>query len=159
MRYKICQHKQVGLTHRFTTGGFTLLELTLVVAMMGLIAMFSVTLSSGFLWRSDLSSAVSTTVASLRYAQALARAQMNDTDRGVHIETNQLIVFQGNNFENRDITKDEEYDLNSVTILTPINIIYQKFSGQPYVSFSEINLRTNEETTTININSEGTVSY
>lgn len=150
MRYKICKHKQAG---------FTLLELMLVVAMMGLIAVFSITLGSGFLWRSDLSSAVSTTVASLRHAQALARAQAGDMDWGVHIGNNQLIVFQGNNFVSRDITKDEEYDLNSVTILVPINVIYHKFSGEPYSSSSEISLTTNKETTIINVNAEGTVSY
>lgn len=150
MRYKICKYKQAG---------FTLLELILVVAMMGLIVMFGTTLGLGFLWRTDLSSAVSTAVVSLRHAQALARAQVDDADWGVHMENNQLIVFQSNNFESRDITKDEEYDLNSVTILTPIDVIYQKFSGNPHNNSSKISLIANEEITIINVNEYGTVSY
>lgn len=139
--------------------GFTLLELVLVVAMIGLIATFSVTLSTGFISRTDLSRAENESVVGLRRAQVLAQMGTDDSDWGVHIEDNQLTLFKGSNFQERDSQIDEEYDLGSVVISAPVDVVYQKLSGRPYESFSEINLRVMEETATITINSEGTISY
>jgi prepilin-type N-terminal cleavage/methylation domain-containing protein len=139
--------------------GFTLIELLLVVAMLGLIAMFSMSLGTNFLWRTDLNSALSSTIANLRYAQLLAQTQTDDVDWGVHLEDNQLILFQGDDFMNRVIQKDEDYDLGSVTVSAPVEVIYQKFSGHPYESLSEINLTTNENAITLTVNKEGTINY
>lgn len=139
--------------------GFTLLELILVVAMIGLIATFSVTLGSGFLWRSDLSSAQYLSVVALRRAQILAQAQKGDEDWGVHIEENQLTIFKGNDFEDRNVEADEEYDLGSVTTSGEVDVVYHKHSGQPYDSSYEIDLVTQGEIIIITINSEGTISY
>ena len=143
----------------FSTAGFTLLELLLVVAMISVVTMFSVTLGSGFIWRTDLSQAQYLTVINLRHAQILARAQVDDSDWGVHIENNQLTVFKGNDFDTRDTESDEEYDLGSVTVGTEVDVIYHKFSGEPYDSILEIDLTTNNETASITVNSEGTVIY
>ncbi len=142
-----------------TQAGFTLLELMLVVAMIGLIAMFGASLGSGFLWRTDLSQAQYSTVVHLRYAQVLAHAAQDDSDWGVHIENNRLILFKGNDFETRDEESDEENDLGSVTVSDPIDVVYHKFSGIPYLSSSEITLTTNEETAVIQVNQEGTLTY
>lgn len=150
MPYEICKNKQTG---------FTLLELLLVVAMIGLIAMFSVSLGSGFIWRTDLSSAQSSLVASLRRAQVLARSQADDIDWGVHIENNQLTIFQGNNFPSRNVSQDEEYNLGSVVVSAPTEVIYHKFSGAPYENSYTISLASNGEISVININSEGMISY
>ena len=139
--------------------GFTLLELMLVVAMIGLIAAFSITVGTGFLWRTDLSQAQYTTVVSLRYAQLLSQAGEENADWGVHIEDNELTIFNGSVFESRDVTKDEEYDLGRVTISPAMDIIYEKFSGKPYEDSSEIQLVTDQDTASITINSEGNVEY
>jgi prepilin-type N-terminal cleavage/methylation domain-containing protein len=158
--YYIHNNKQINSSRRLTlASGFTLIELLLVVAMLGLVAIFSLSLSTNFLWRTDLNSALSSTVANLRYAQILAQTETDDTDWGVHLEDNQLILFQGNDFINRDILKDEEYDLGSVSVSTPVDVIYQKFSGYPYENLSEINLTTNEDTVTLTVNKEGTIDY
>lgn len=139
--------------------GFTLLELMLVVAMIGLVAMFSVTVSSSFLWRTDLSFAQYTSVVGLRRAQVLARAQAYDSDWGVHITDNQMTIFKGNDFISRDALYDEEYDLGSVLVLVPVSVVYHKFSGKPYDNLSEINLITGQDTVAITVNSEGTINY
>jgi prepilin-type N-terminal cleavage/methylation domain-containing protein len=140
--------------------GFTLIELLLVVALIGLIALFSVRLGSDFIWRTDLGQAQFSTVTALRRAQSLAQAQMNDSDWGVHVENSQLFLFKGNNFENRDVESDEEYDLGSVVASAPVDVIYHKFSGQPYQNSSEIDLTIiGGNIASISVNEEGTVSY
>ena len=160
MYYILHNNKQMSTPWKQTSvSGFTLIELLLVVAMIGLIAMFSVSLGTNFLWRTDLNSALSTTVASLRYAQILAQTETDDVDWGVHLEDSRLILFQGNDFINRDIQKDEEYDLGSVTVQAPVDVVYRKFSGHPYESLNTINLTTNEDTVTLTVNEEGTINY
>jgi prepilin-type N-terminal cleavage/methylation domain-containing protein len=161
----MCDNKQTGFTHtpKFGVtpkgGGFTLLELLLVVAMMGLIATFGMNLSSSFIWRTDLSQSEYLTVTILRRAQVLAQAQANDTDWGVHISGNQLTLFGGNTFSGRDTSIDEEYGLGSVTISSPVDVIYHKFSGEPYNNSTTINLATNQENATLTINEVGVVNY
>ncbi len=140
------------------TTGFTLIELILVVAMIGLIALFSVTLGSGFLWRTDLSSAEYLTVTSLRQAQLFSQASVGDSSWGVHIENNILTLFQGPSFQLRDVQADEEHSLGSVTTTEPVDIIYSKFFGQPN-TIHDISLTAAGETTTITMNQEGTIQY
>ena len=138
--------------------GFTMIELALVVAMIGVISVSSSSLASSFLWRSDLSGGGEITVASLRRAQVLAKAQSNDTDWGVHIEDNLLTIFAGADFNSRDISFDEEYDLGSVTTGSPVDIVYSKFSGIPSSPLN-ITLVAAEETIVINVNTEGAINY
>lgn len=139
--------------------GFTLIELILVVAMIGIIAFFGITFDFGFVWRTDLNQAEYLTVTSLRRAQILAQTQTDDIDWGVHFEGNQLILFQGNNFVSRNFIKDEEYDLGSVVVSASNDVVYQKFSGQPYVDLSEIQLTAKEDTIILTINEEGIINY
>ena len=142
-----------------TQAGSTLLELTLVVAMVGFIAIFSSSFGTGFLWRTDLSGAQYSAVIALRHAQVLAQSAQEDSDWGVHIENNELILFKGNDFQTRDTSKDEVSDLGSVTVSSPVDVVYHKFSGRPYMSSYEINLMTNGETAVVSVNSEGIVFY
>jgi prepilin-type N-terminal cleavage/methylation domain-containing protein len=160
MYYFLRNSKKISIKSILTSSpGFTLIELLLVVAMFGIIVMFSISLSSNFLWRTDLDSALSTSIASLRYAQVLAQTENNGVDHGVHFEDNHLILFQGNNFINRNNQKDQEYGLGSVFVSNPVDVIYHKFSGYTYENQSEINLTTNENNVNLIINKEGVINY
>ncbi len=141
------------------SAGFTLLELVLVVALIGLVSFFSLSLGSGFLWRTDLSDGQYITVLNMRRAQLLAETAVEDSDWGVHIENNILILFKGNDFSTRDGIFDEEYNLNSVVVTDPVDLIYHKFSGQPYQNSSEVSLTSNSETVVLSIDSEGIINY
>ena len=158
--YYIIHNNKQKISWRMTlSSGFVLIELSLVIAMIGIIAMFTLPLGTNFLWRTDLNSAVSLTIASLRHAQLLAQTETDDMDWGVHFEDNQLILFQGNNFINRDVQNDEEYDLGSVVAQDSVDVIYHKFSGHPYGGLNEINLTTNDNVIILTISEEGVINY
>lgn len=133
-------------------------EIMLVVAMIGIISIFSLNLSSGFLWRTDLTQATQITVNSLRQAQVLSQAQINDSGWGVHIENNLLTIFAGDDFNSRNSEFDEEYELGSVTSATT-DVIYNKGSGLPEQASTQINLLSIGEIATIDINREGNIDY
>ena len=144
---------------KYKQKGFTMLELVLVVAMIGLLASFSINVSSGVIWRTDLHQAQSTTVSSLRQAQILAQSGVENVDWGVHIEESTVTIFQGNDFENRDETKDERYDLGSSLSEETIDVVFHRLSGIPYDSPTEINLTARGGTVTLTVNSLGTINY
>lgn len=145
--------------HNNKKNGFTLLEVLLVVALIGITTLLGTAMSSGSLWRTELQTAHYASVVTLRRAQMLARAQAYDSDWGVSIVDNEMTLFKGDSFVARDTLYDEVVTLRSVTVLAPVEVVYHKFSGKPYQSFSEIQLMTNSDTAILTINAEGTISY
>lgn len=142
--------------------GFTLLEVLLSIALLGLIAGFTTPIYSSFQNRNDLDIAISNTVQSLRRAQLLAQASSSDTSWGIKLQAGSLTIFRGSSFAARDSNFDEIYPMSTGITLSNLNeIVFDKFSGLPTgPSVGTITLTDpNNETKNITINAKGMFDY
>lgn len=142
--------------------GFTLLEVLLSIALLGLIAGFSAPLYVSFQNRNDLDIATASVVQNLRRAQMLAQSSTNDQAWGIKLENANLIVFRGASFASRNASFDEIYPLSSSLVFSGLTeIIFTKFSGLPTApSVGTVTLtNVNNETRNIIINDQGMFDY
>jgi len=140
--------------------GFTLIEMILSVAMIGIMTAIIVPIYYSFQVRNDLDIAAVTAAQSLRRAALLSQAVDGDTSWGVKIQTGNITVFKGISYVVRNTMYDEVSNLpTSITPSGLSEIVFTKFSGLPG-STGTITLTSNaNETRTITINPKGMVNY
>lgn len=140
--------------------GFTLIEVLLSVATIGIIAGISIPIYQSFQVRNDLDIATVEIAQSARRAQVLSQAVDGDTSWGIKIQSASLIVFKGTSYATRDITFDEVFEVpTSITPSGISEIVFTKFTGLPQTT-GTITLTSNtNETRNITINAKGMVSY
>lgn len=139
--------------------GFTLLELLLSIAIIGILAGLSLPVSRTMLIKNDLDIATSNTVQTLRRAQVLSQAADGDTTWGVKIQSGSIVLFQGASYASRDSAYDETFDVP--TSITPSGIsetVFTKLSGNPQTT-GTITLSTETDTKSITLNGKGMVEY
>jgi len=140
--------------------GFTLLEVTLVITLIALIASIGLPIFQNIQVRNDLDVATNITVQSLRRVQFLARAVDGDMSWGVKINTGEIIIFKGASFLTRDPSFDELFKISENILISGINeFIFNKFSGLPQIYGLTTFTSINNETRTINLNQKGTINY
>lgn len=142
------------------TNGFTLLEVMLSVAVLGVVGIFSIPIFQAFQVRNDLDIAVENTVHVLRRAQVYARSGANDSSWGVQVTTSSIVLFQGQTYSTRDTQWDEITAFPSDVIASSTPTIYflslnGQTSGTSAISFASIN----NEVRNIVINKYGTAEY
>ena len=140
--------------------GFTLIEMLLSVALIGLLAGISVPVYQSVQFRNDLAVGSNIIARSLRRAQTLSRATSQDIEWGVHIQSGSITIFQGTDYANRDSSFDEYFELSpSINPSGLGEIIFDKLTGNPQ-STGNITLNSSSgETKNITINEKGTIDY
>ena len=112
--------------------GFTLLEILLVVALMGVVAGIGAPLYQSFQERNDLSLASQTLVHTLYQAQVYARAPKGYDSWGVHIATSTITLFSGNSYDTRDTDLDEvTYIGSQIQVGGTTEHLFTTFTGLP----------------------------
>jgi prepilin-type N-terminal cleavage/methylation domain-containing protein len=96
---------------KMKTKGFTLIEMMLSVALLGILGGVSVPLYQSFQNQNQLSIATNTTAQTIRRAQILSRANDGDAQWGVYIQMGSVTLFQGDDFDDRDPAFDERTDI------------------------------------------------
>lgn len=141
-------------------GGFTLIELVLSLALIGILTSLSFPIYEGMVAKNDLSVFLYASLQSARRAQVLSQAQSGDATWGVHVQTGKVILFRGANFTSRDTSYDEETAVS--TNVTPsglTDIVFAKLTGTP-LSTGFLTLTTpRNETRSVTINSKGMLTY
>lgn len=139
--------------------GFTLLELLLSVAIISLLAGFSLPVYRTLLSKNDLDIAVVTTAQSLRRAQMLAQAVDGDTTWGVKAQSGSLVIFKGVSFSGRDSNFDETFTVPTTIGLSGVTeITFAKMTGLP-ISTGTLTLTSESDSKTVNVNQKGMVEY
>ena len=139
--------------------GFTLLELLLSIAIIGLLAGLSLPVYRTLMQKNDLDIATTTIALSLRRAQVLSQAVDGDTTWGVNTQNNNIVIFKGTSYATRDATFDETFDVpTNVGLSGSTEIVFAKFTGLPQTT-GTINLSTANDSRSVTINDKGTVSY
>lgn len=112
--------------------GFTLLELLLVVALMGVLAVIAAPMYLSLQAENEMSITSITIGDILRRAQLKSQAVDGDSAWGVEIKKGNLTIFKGQNFANRIQTFDENYGIaNTVTLSGLTEVIFSPLLGIP----------------------------
>lgn len=139
--------------------GFSLLELLLVLAVIAVLAGFSIPLWRNLQVKNDLDVAVVTIAQTLRRAQVLAQAVDADSGWGVKVQSGSIVLFLGNTYAARNTAFDETFTLQSTVTPSGVSEVdYAKFSGLPGTT-GAVTLTSEQDSKTIIINSKGMISY
>ncbi|RJO59197.1 type II secretion system protein [Candidatus Parcubacteria bacterium] len=140
--------------------GFTLVEVLLSLAVVGIIAASATPVYQALQNRNDLDIAINTTAQAMRRAQLLSQAVANDTTWGVKILTGKISIFQGASYAGRDQNFDEDFSLPSSINLSGLDeAVFAKLSGFPLTSGALTLSSPNNESRTLTLNSKGTIAY
>ena len=142
------------------TEGITLIEVTLSIALIAIIAGISVPVYQSFQARNDLDIATVTIAHSLRRAQLLSQASDGDTNWGVVVQSTAISLFKGISYAARDASYDEIFDLPGSLAPSGVSeIVFTKFTGLPQTTGTIIITSNTNEARSITINQKGAVSY
>lgn len=141
--------------------GFTLLEMLLVVALIGLVAGMGAPLFQSFQVRNDLDIAATTAIESLRRAQALARSVDGDVPWGVRIATSTgITLFKGTSYAARDAAFDETTAISTIVSVGGVSeVVFAKVTGFPNVTGTTTLTSTTNETRNFSLNAKGTINF
>lgn len=139
--------------------GFTLLELLLSIALISVLAGFSLPIYRTLIKKNDLDIAVNSIAASMRRAQILSQAVDGDISWGVKVQSGSIVVFKGASYTTRDTAYDESFDLQSSTSPSgTTEVVFAKLTGLPQ-STGTTTLTSESDTRTVSINAKGMVGY
>lgn len=115
--------------------GFTIVELLLSVAIVGILAATVTGFSLFFLRSNDLELALSATSQTLRRAQTLSRAGSLDSSWGVSLQPSAITLFKGQSFALRDMALDETMELPPTIAPSGLTeVVFSKINGLPQQS-------------------------
>jgi type IV pilus assembly protein PilE len=138
--------------------GFSLIELLLSIALIGILAGLSVPVYSGYVTRNDTQIAATTLTQAYRHAQQLARAGYRDTAWGVHVANGAITVFSGPSYVARLTGWDEISTISTaIGVSGATDIVFAKLTGLPNTTTTVTLSSTVGGTKTITLNETGMV--
>ena len=145
--------------HSDRSRGFTLLELLLSVAIIGVLAGLSLPVYRTLLSKNDLDVATVVTAQSARRAQLLSQAVDGDITWGMKVQRGSIVLFKGTSFGSRDTTFDETFDVpTTISVSGTTEIVFAEVTGLPQ-STGTITLTSESDIQSISINAKGTITY
>ncbi len=145
---------------RFMIHGFTLTEIILVVAMIVILASFTVPIYQNFQIKNDLNITVTTLAQTLRRAQVFSRAGEGDSSWGVKVISGNITLFKGQSYAVRDLNYDEVYNVPPSLSFSGIDeVVFSKLNGEANQSGDFSITSSAGDIKNINLNPKGIVSY
>lgn len=140
--------------------GFSIIEILLSVALIGLLAGIAVPLLQSFGVKNDLDLALTTIAQTLRRAQALAQGVSGDAGWGVAVGTSTITLFHGSDFAVRNPDFDEVFDLSSALAATgTTQFAFQRLTGEPTTSGTLILNAASNKFGTLTVNEKGMIRF
>lgn len=140
-------------------GGFTVIELLVVMAIMGLLLASFPFAINAFQESRAVDAAVQATAQALRRAQVLSQAVDGDATWGASVQTGSVTVFRGASYATRTTAYDEVLEFSdSVSVSGVTEVVFSKLAGEPN-TIGDTTFETAVTTATLTINAKGAVSY
>ena len=137
--------------------GFTILEISLVIAMMFVIAALTFPITASFMRSQTQGDAADELVSVLRRAQSEATYQKNDSSFGVKVLSNSYVLFEGSSYATRNEDEDE------VTVFSSTishggqgEVVFEQLTGIPSAT-GTISVILGREQVDIAIHTEGRI--
>jgi len=129
--------------------GFTLIELTMVIAILALASMLSIPRYRSYQVRHDLNLATEQIIQGMARAKLFAQAAKNDSAWGFYAPSGTL--YMGDSYAERDQAFDEIYPMpNSITASgTILEVAYSKLEGAPSQTGSIVLIAQEEQRTIV----------
>lgn len=135
--------------------GFTLIEVMLTMALVGILALLSSPLYGNFIFSQEIPVVRDELQGSFAKAQLYSMTGKNVSPWGVAISDGEIILFQGSSFASRDQAFDETFAIHPrVTISGMSEVVFVQTTGRPD-SQPTITVSGNDVTETFTMNSEG----
>lgn len=143
-----------------SSSGFTLLEILLAVAIVGVVIGIGIPVYGTFKVRNDLNLASVAVAQNMRRAAVLARGSSGDSDWGLAVVDGTITVFRGDSFAVRDVEEDEVTPLpGNVSASGMTEVVFSKGTGLPE-SIGEVMLALPDgEVEEVSLNGKGLVTY
>ena len=130
-----CLKNMSKLSKRNKTSGFTLLEVLLSIAVIGLIAGIGTPIYLSLQTRNDLYIAENSTVHSLRHAQLLSQIVDGDSSWGIYLQNGSVTIFRGLNYSSRNTDFDKIIIDSTANSTVPVAMsAFIIFSGRATIS-------------------------
>lgn len=114
------------------TRAFSLVELIFVLAILFILGVSSISIYKVWQTKNSISSSKSVVLQSLYEAKENALLGINDSNWGIKKIDNKIILFSGNSFLERNLSKDKIFDLVKNSNISNLDeIIFNKFDGLP----------------------------
>lgn len=137
--------------------GFTLIEITIVVAITIALLVFTVPAVVRFLSYQALQDTQTTLVATLRQAHTNALYQKNDSAFGVRFLSGSYVLFQGSSYAARSATYDITTTIPAgVTVSGITEVVFTKRTGVPNTT-GTILLQSGNRSRSVTINQQGSI--
>jgi prepilin-type N-terminal cleavage/methylation domain-containing protein len=135
--------------------GFSLVELLLVIALMGIVSIAAFPLSVSLYNLQVLNDTKSSLLATLRQAHVSALTQKNDTDHGVKLLPDSYVLFEGSSYATRNEAADHVISFApTVTATGADEIVFTKFTGLPTAT-GTVTIEAGEESRVILVRESG----
>lgn len=153
---KLLPVSAAGTKHN-TSSGLTMLEVLVVLGILAIIFSVGSPVSLNFYLDYQLDSEYNLVVSLLRNARNLSMTNYNESDHGLYIDSNNLVVFQGSTYATRNSSQDVTYSRNSaITISGATEVDFAALSGQTSSTTITVSDSRNKIWTTY-VNPEGLV--
>lgn len=140
-------------------GGFTLIEILLVVVLISVITAFSVPIFGSLVGATELNDAVDKVAHTLRRAQLLSEGSKEDVSWGVYVDLDKVVVFGGASYISRNTALDEEYYFSEqVNRSGDFEYVFDKLTGLPD-SAGVVTLFNNFGSEDISVSEVGLIEY
>lgn len=143
-----------------SNAGFTLVEVLLILAILGLISGLAIPFYQSFQVSSEFDNTTQEIVQTMRRAQITAMSSKSLSDYGVHFADQQYIIFRGATFNPADIYNESFEIASTLSVSTGGNddIVFSSVSGLPNVEATIILNSTNGKNSNIIINGLGVIN-
>jgi len=113
-------------------GGFTLLEILLVIGILAILISFLLPIGLNFYKSQQLDTQTQAIIQTLRRAQLKAMAIELDSSFGVYLTDDNYTLFKGNSYTIRDLQYDEVFDLPEIINVSGLSeVVFLKSEGLP----------------------------
>ncbi len=140
-------------------GGFTLIEIVIVIAILAVVFSFGLFISLDFYKNYSFGSEKNVIVSVLQKARSQSLNNINQTKHGVRFDTNGYALFEGPTFTGSTNTFTIPSGYNTTVSVVPAgDIIFDQLSGTTSAA-KTVTVTSNGKSYTITINREGRIDW